>query len=505
MNFNPKSLQGVLKTGIPSLVNEAIRNRDIEKAMSLMKRYLEKYKIYTYPFTKNITTTEGNRLAVPMYNDKGEGACFLWSLSSPTQVETVLFTKSFNELMVSWMNGEDYVWDVKVLSKGANLVQMMKLVQSVLSGRVPMEVGSVRDEIQDAQLFESIEEKAYKVLEATDTQLATLMKKKSNIYQRLSYAKRRGNDNVEVLQQQYDEIRAQVSQMKTEIKGNVQTTLNPDKDIEKLQASFDATLDATPEERFEDMKNYINNVIEGIKPLAILCGAPGVGKTFRVMNNVKKAGKQHGIDYALIKGRLTPSALYATLFEYKDKGKLIIIDDCPDALKDDNCVDILKAAFDSSAERWVSWNTSRPVEMSAEKAEMLGVEIDPVKDKYFYPKEFVYNGGGIIITNWRAGQIDTAVRNRALICDLNFTNNEILQLVREIAPHIQPDIISTEAKEKAIKYLQGLADNGAPMEISIRSFATVAGLYMTGGSERSIQRMINEQMRLQFARGGKKY
>ena len=121
------------------------------------------------------------------------------------------------------------------------------------------------------------------------------------------------------------------------------------------------------------------------------------------------------------------------------------------------------------------------------------------KGRWEYPREFLFEGGGIIITNFSAGQIDTA------ICDLNFTVNEVLDLIRGLAPKIMPDVLKPEAKEQAIDYLQSLADRGAPVELSIRSFTLCAGIMGSNADDRAKKRMITEQMKLQSLRGGHKY
>ena len=182
------------------------------------------------------------------------------------------------------------------------------------------------------------------------------------------------------------------------------------------------------------------------------------------------------------------------------------MDDCDSVFKDGDAINLLKAAFDSSDERWVSWNISSPIPMPTELAEVCDDAVwNENKNRWEYPKEFLYEGGGIVITNFNAGQIDTAIRNRALICDLSFTVQEVLDLIRGLAPKIGVGVVSTEAKERALDYLQYLADRKAPVELSIRSFTLCAELYMSDAPEKSIRRMINEQMRLQFARGGHKY
>jgi hypothetical protein len=182
------------------------------------------------------------------------------------------------------------------------------------------------------------------------------------------------------------------------------------------------------------------------------------------------------------------------------------MDDCDSVFKDDDAINLLKAAFDSSDERWVTWNVSTNIPMSTELAETCDDAVwDDVKDRWYYPKQFLYEGGGIIITNFRAGQIDTAVRNRALICDLDFTTEEILSLIRGLAPKIMPDVLTPEAKEQALDYLEELANKNAPVELSIRSFTLVAGIFGSNDSDKSKKRQIREQMRLQSERGGKKY
>ena len=104
-----------------------------------------------------------------------------------------------------------------------------------------------------------------------------------------------------------------------------------------------------------------------------------------------------------------------------------------------------------------------------------------------------------------AGQIDTAIRSRAMICDLNFTTSEVLDLVAQLSPHIAPELLTPASKERALDYLRRLAESGAPMEISIRSFILVSKLYLSDAPAEAIERRIREQMKLKFARGGRKY
>lgn len=488
-------------------IHEAVRSRDIEKAIGLISSYLRKRKIYTVPNIFNMTINGKNKLAVYVFNEKAEGGLFVWDLAASAQVEAVMFTKDFNEAFLTshYPDNATHNYDVYVEAKGANTVQMCKLVEAVLTGKIAMKPEAIRAQIKDAQLFESTIFTEKVVTEAKDPHIAELERKKGNLYQRIRDAKKKGKDTSD-LQTQYDQLAAELAEARVAIQGNVPVTATTNKEVEEVNNFFEDEERATPEERFDDMKNYIYNIIAGRRPLALLCGAPGVGKTFRVMQAVKGAGKEHNRDYKLLKGKCTPSALYTALHDYKDKGKLIIMDDCDSVFKDGDAINLLKAAFDSSDERWVSWNISSPIPMPTELAEACDDAVwNELKNRWEYPKEFLYEGGGIVITNFNAGQIDTAIRNRALICDLSFTVQEVLDLIRGLAPKIGVGTVSTEAKERALEYLQELADKKAPVELSIRSFTLCAELYMSDAPEKSIKRMINEQMRLQFARGGRKY
>ena len=501
-------LSSFLRESIQSLCCESVRSRDIEKAIGLMSSYLKKHKIYTVPVIHEMVIDNKPKLGVYVFNDKDAGALFVWELAASAQVETVMFTKNFNEAYNAAYNNDISTFDVLVQAKGANTVQMLKLVESVLTGKVAMTPATVRAQIQDAQLFESrvaLSENDRIITEEKDPIIADLERRRFNVNQRIRNYKKKGKDFT-ALQAEYDEIAKQLAEARIAIRGNVPVKSTTNADVEKYQDFFEEEERATPEERFDDMKNYIYNVIAGIRPLALLCGAPGVGKTFRVMQAVKGTGKEQNRDYKLLKGKCTPTALFTALHDFKNPGQLILMDDCDSVFKDQDAVNLLKAAFDSSDERWVSWNTSAALPMSEDLALSCDDAVyNESKGRWEYPREFLFEGGGIIITNFSAGQIDTAIRNRALICDLNFTVNEILDLIRGLAPKIMPDVLKPEAKEQAIDYLQSLADRGAPVELSIRSFTLCAGIMGSNADDRAKKRMITEQMKLQSLRGGRKY
>lgn len=253
-----------------------------------------------------------------------------------------------------------------------------------------------------------------------------------------------------------------------------------------------------PKTAFKEMQMYVKMVIKGIQPAVILCGAPGVGKTYRILQQLKAAGYTMTGDN-MIKGKCSPRQLYLTLYNNQDKGDIVVIDDAdglvgPKAPED--CINILKAALDSTADdkgRLVSYK------ISGELKDDEGMEIP----KYFYTK-----AGVIVITNYSVGQLDSALRNRAFTQSLDFDTKDLLEIVKSIMPNIEPNKLSMKSKEKAMDFLNRIVEEGKPIEVSIRSFITCARIYENAEDDEELvlcEKMIAEQMRNMAAKKGKHF
>jgi len=251
-----------------------------------------------------------------------------------------------------------------------------------------------------------------------------------------------------------------------------------------------------PDAVFKKMEKYVKMVIKGINPSVILCGAPGVGKTYNVKKQLKEAGYNEGHNLCTIKGKCTPRVLYMTLMEYKDKGDIVLIDDAdglvgPGAPED--CINILKAGLDSTSDeegRLINYGVA---------GKLIDDEGNPV------PKKFYYNGGIIVITNYQAGSLDSALRGRSFIQDIHFTTDDVLKRIKSLLPNIDPDHLSAESKLKAFDYLVELSDSDAEMEVSMRTFGICAKIFETAAGDPDFndddaKSMIKEQMKLQAQR-----
>ena len=285
----------------------------------------------------------------------------------------------------------------------------------------------------------------------------------------------------------------------------------------RLSKGIDVSLETTPEEiqaqeklekegkdpkqAFKEMAVYVKTVISGLQPGVIICGAPGVGKTYRIMKQLEAAGYRDGHNMEIIKGKATPRQLYLSLYNYKEKGNILVIDDA-DALvgpkAPEDCINMLKAALDSTSTeegRKVSYRVTGTL------YDDDGVEI---------PKTLYYKGGVIVITNYSAGQLDTALRGRTFVQELDFSNEQLLQVIEDMIDNLGGGLISMKSKNKALDYLKELAHSGADMEISVRTFNTCARLFAVcendpDMSDEDVESMIKEQMKNQSLRGGQKF
>ncbi len=256
-----------------------------------------------------------------------------------------------------------------------------------------------------------------------------------------------------------------------------------------------------PKQAFKEMSVYVKTVINGLQPGVIICGAPGIGKTYKITKQLEAAGYRDGHNMEIIKGKATPRQLYLSLYNYKEKGNILVIDDA-DALvgpkAPEDCINMLKAALDSTSTpegRKISYRVTGNI------YDDDGLEI---------PKTCYYKGGVIVITNYSVGQLDTALRGRTFVQELDFSNEQLLQIIEDMIDNLGDGLISMRSKTNALNYLKSLAQSGAEMEISIRTFNTCARLFAVcendpDMTDEDVESMIKEQMKNQSLRGGQKF
>ncbi len=103
----------------------------------------------------------------------------------------------------------------------------------------------------------------------------------------------------------------------------------------------------------------------------LITGAPSTGKTFTVMEVIKKNLKlREGVDYVTKKGKITAKGLYRVLIEQLHG--LAIFDDCDSVVDDKNGVNMLKGALDTDAIRTVDYDVQGALNTGAMTFERRG-------------------------------------------------------------------------------------------------------------------------------------
>lgn len=314
-------------------------------------------------------------------------------------------------------------------------------------------------------------------------------------------------DKFKQLASEYEEIKkavkggaSSIEEVKLAIQKNVEVKVHSSADEMKAEKELDKSK-KDPDQVFKEMEKYVTMVMKGITPSVILCGAPGVGKSYRVKKLLKANGYNEGHNLCTIKGKCTPRVLYLQLVDYKKKGDIILIDDADGLVgpkAPEEVINLLKAALDSTSDeqgRLVKYGITGPLKDDE------GLEVS---------KTCYFNGGVIVITNYNAGQLDTALRGRSFVQDIHFSVEDVLKIIKQIMPSLDPEHLSPKAKMKAYDYLVELAEKKSKMEISIRTFNICAKIFEACDnddlfSDDDAKSMISEQMELQAARGGNKY
>ena len=127
-----------------------------------------------------------------------------------------------------------------------------------------------------------------------------------------------------------------------------------------LAAETDEEVIARIRERFSMLDEMTEAVVEGNIRAMIVSGPPGVGKSFGIERIIDKACLLDHITGSrlraeVVKGAVTPVALYSQLYKYSDENSVLVFDDCDSVLLDDVSLNLLKGALDSGKRRKISW------------------------------------------------------------------------------------------------------------------------------------------------------
>lgn len=512
-------------------LNEGFSEKTLSKAQDAINKILSKH-LNILPLVGYVNTTIDKTKCITY-----QYMIFKNNSYKETYVLHINWTTSgdnYEVYSIDFFNSSDILYDynakasLSIYTLGSSIIYFLPIICDVLtkgdfslSDKEAIKIGNSifsNDKVKESQLnigkisyhiFEYLKDDYIREifdLSFNEEMSASEFRKKKQEQAHDAYIHRNDSpeakEKFEKINAEYKEVKSAISggattltDLKLAIKQNIQVIIEIDNELSKVESKMKEERE-DPEKVFKKMQGYVKMVIKGINPSLIICGAPGVGKTYRVKQQLKANNFNEGHNLFTIKGKCTPRRLYLALYEYQDKGQIIVIDDA-DALVGPNapedCINILKAALDSTSDdegRLVSYGVSGKL-MDDE-----GMEI---------PKRFYYNGGIIVITNWNAGKLDTALRGRSYIQDINFTTEEVLKIIKELIPAIDPEHLSLKSKLKAYDYLIELCEDDIEMEISIRTFGICAKIFESTDNDSDFddedaKSMIKEQMKLQASR-----
>lgn len=229
-----------------------------------------------------------------------------------------------------------------------------------------------------------------------------------------------------------------------------------------------------PEVMFTNVTRLTKMVGKGIQPSLVITGSAGTGKTFLVKQTLTDMGLDESTDFVHFKGRATAAGLFVTLYENCDK--IVVLDDCDSVFKDDDAVNILKAALDSYDTRKISYLTTKPL-----------------KDEFggHLPRSFEFTGKIIFISNISQTKLDEAIRSRSFVADIDLTKEQMFERVEQLMAKMEPQIPKA-AKDQAVQIMRELEEEFAGVSINLRSFIKAARICAMGFEDPKM--MVAEQI-----------
>ena len=261
-------------------------------------------------------------------------------------------------------------------------------------------------------------------------------------------------------------------------KGTAVTLLDFDKEAIKAREKevakeTDEEIMARIKDRFTILEDMTKGVRKGDVRAMIVSGPPGVGKSFGVEavltkdDLFDKMGERKP-RYEIVKGAMSAIGLYSKLYEFSNRGNVLVFDDCDSVLLDELSLNILKAALDSSKKRTISWNTDSRVLRSE------GI-----------PNSFEFAGSAIFITNIKFEHVRSkklrdhldALESRCHYLDLTIdtTREKILRIKQIVGDGMLDGYdLDDAAKQEVVQFIESNKDK--MRELSLRMVIKVADL-----------------------------
>lgn len=212
-------------------------------------------------------------------------------------------------------------------------------------------------------------------------------------------------------------------------------------------------VDINIHEAFDLLPIYLEMVVKGFCSSLFLTGEGGIGKTFEVERTLEhlQSEAEEEVDVVRISGVSSPGGLYDKLYENRDA--IILVDDMDDVFRETRSQAILKAVLDTREVREVHWNSSSTMIRA--------------------PKQFVFNGRIVIITNFslkKANESLQAIITRAYYLDFTFPKEQKMERILSICGTSYKDTTS-EHRKMVAEWMQANIDKFP--DINLRTYIKI--------------------------------
>jgi len=207
---------------------------------------------------------------------------------------------------------------------------------------------------------------------------------------------------------------------------------------------------------YTDLINFIEFILKGNQPAMIICGKPGLSKTYMLRRTLYFNGMKPRKDYSIEKG--ASLGLQSTFdLLYINRKRILILDDFDTPLNDPEVVNLLKAVTDSYGKRIISL----PREVVKKDYESGGYSRTPSK--------FEFKGRIIIITNLVRNDINKALISRAPLFEVEYDTKQLITMIEDLLKFICPNV-PLKVKQEVFDYVMKLYKYDNKIDISFRAF-----------------------------------
>ena len=193
---------------------------------------------------------------------------------------------------------------------------------------------------------------------------------------------------------------------------------------------------ADPDYVFEDVEDSIKMLCNGSGFYGVVIAGPGgTGKSYHVEKALDESGMKPGVDWVKYKTHMTPAQIYLALLQ--NYNKIIVFDDCDDALLNRTSANIFKAALETNGKRVLGWNKADVISIPPNLPMSVVKGLVNNDAKHRLPSQFTFEGSIIFITNLPVKKIDSAVLTRCDTIDVTLRNVDMAKLIQKQLPNIK--------------------------------------------------------------------